>query len=117
MAGTLVTSRRGKIAIESVQPGDRVVTYLDGDSRQSSEPDMAVDSATWRLFHLELAKSDGGAVTIALLRPSDWLAQLDRNANGQVLLTLPELDAVGYAQVVAIEPCPAIASGPGRAVA
>lgn len=52
---------------------------------------MAVDSATRRLFHLELAKSDGGAVTITLLRPTEWLDQLDRNANGQVHLTLPEL--------------------------
>ncbi len=116
VGGTIVHTVQGLVAIEAVQLGDRVDIYEECDQRRSIQTDSAIDPVSWRRIRLVLAKEGGSEVHINLLRPEGWLESLPTNGKGSVLLTLPELDAAGYAQVVAVEPYPAIASGPGRVV-
>ncbi len=83
------------------------------DTRRSMTADAAIDPVAWRQLRLVLIKGDGGDTHITLLRPEGWLESLPTDGAGGVFLNLPELDVAGYARVVAVEPCPAIASGPG----
>ncbi len=57
-----------------------------------------------------------GSITATLLRPLEWIEEeLDPETN-TIELDLPELGAEGDAKVLAISPCPPIASGPGHLV-
>jgi hypothetical protein len=65
-------------------------------------------------FHI--AKADGHSLWIDLLRPQQWLDETLAEVGGSVYLNLPQLGAVGFAQVLSIEPCPTIAPGSGTVV-
>jgi hypothetical protein len=87
-------------------------------------PDERVDPATWKLVRLraELRWDDGTLddVNVETLQAPEWLLANGVRVGGQVPipLDLVEMGLPGNLQaaVLAIEPCPAIASGPGRIV-
>ncbi len=54
--------------------------------------------------------------SIVLLRTLDWIEDYGAHEGGQIYLDMPEMSAVGLADVIAIEPCPEIQPGPGRLV-
>jgi hypothetical protein len=64
-----------------------------------------------RLVRLFLDKGDGGWTKAELLRPAEWAAE-----GQKVWLGLPEMGAVGWAEVRAVEPCPPLEEGAGRRV-
>ncbi len=102
-------------AIADVRVGDRVcgLNPLGRDARdRTGEP----EPAGWRLLRLRLSKREGGSVAITLLRPLAWFREQQAKAGGTLWLDLEELDACGEARVLAIEPCPPIAAGPGEVV-
>jgi hypothetical protein len=101
--------------IEEIRVGDRVWAHnpeLDEATRSTPDP----DPATWRQLKLFLFKPDGRRVDAELLRPVEWVEREWARAGGQVYLDLPEMGCVGWATVVSIGPCPAIAPGGGRVV-
>ena len=54
----------------------------------------------------------GGHCDITLLRPEPWLALTGARVGGTLDLVMSETGVAGEAQVLAIEPCPAIAPPP-----
>lgn len=114
VAGTLVLSADGLVAIEVIQPGDRVLAS-DADGANSWSE---VDPATWRQVTLRMANPESLSefLEVVALRPSDWLAAVEGRPGAVVALELEEMGISGAAEIVSIEPCPTIASGPGRVV-
>jgi len=51
-----------------------------------------------------------------MLRPAWWLAERKVVVGGKVDIEVPECGISGLADVLDIQPCPAIDSGPGRTV-
>jgi hypothetical protein len=107
--------------IEAIRVGQRVVTANNGERQESK---TAVDPATWRLLrlHAEDRWADGTLDTIEVetLQPPEWIKSHKAQVGALVPLPL-DLVEMGMsadlrATVVANEPCPAIASGPGRVV-
>ncbi len=110
-------SSPGQVApIEQVRLGQRVLgrnpEMTDAD-RAAVEP---VDPATWGAVTLRLTKPDGTTLTVELLRPQAWLESHDAAVGATIYLDMPELGAVGGAEVLAVGPCPAIAAGTGPIV-
>jgi hypothetical protein len=66
------------------------------------------DPANVRLVRLFLDKGDGHWTKAELLRPAAWAAM-----GQKVWLGLPEMGAVGWAEVRAVEPCPELPPGAG----
>ncbi len=66
-----------------------------------------------RLVRLELDYGDGAGVEADLLRPVGWEAAVE---GGVVWLEMPEMGAVGWARVRAVEPCPELEEGPGALI-
>ncbi len=102
--------------IEQVRLGDRVL----GRNPEMTDEDRAavdlVDPATWKAVTLRLVKSDGTTLTAELLRPQAWLEDAGVVVGATIYLDMPELGAVGDAEVLAVGPCPAIAAGAGQIV-
>ena len=66
-----------------------------------------------RLVRLELDYGDGTGVEADLLRPVGWESAME---GGVVWLEMPEMGAVGWARVRAVEPCPELEEGPGALI-
>ena len=69
-----------------------------------------------RRISLVLHRGDGSSVEITLLRDPEWIADYGAHVGGTVLLDLPEMAAVGPAEVLAIDESPRIDQGPGRLI-
>jgi RHS repeat-associated protein len=115
--GTMVATGDGPVAIESVNVGDRVIAPQDAKSDVGSG-DTVVNTATWRKATLAMQApgSSGDIIELEVLRPEATWRELGAVAGGMVDLALPELGVEGQAKVLALEACPAIASGPGNVV-
>lgn len=103
------------IAIESVPLGSRVPSR----NPRWWERDHAFDDpkqATWRRIEMTVWRSDGTAVEVELLRPQTWIEQHRLEPGRRVEFTSNEQSLRGIAQIHAVEPCPAIASGTGAVV-
>ena len=70
------------------------------------------DSGTWRFIYLQMQKADGSQVQIELARALAWLEEHKAEVGGTIYLDMPEVGAQGDAQVLAIEPCAALRTGP-----
>lgn len=111
-------------AIESIRIGQRVMGENPDLAASDHSTATAVDPRTWRLLRLhgEERWSDGTLDTIEVetLQPLDWLRE--HRARRGAFVPLPiDLTEMGLpedmrAKVVAIEPCPEIADGPGHVV-
>ncbi len=64
-------------------------------------------------MRLELDYGDGAGVEADLLRPVGWETAVE---GGVVWLEMPEMGAVGWARVRAVEPCPELEEGPGALI-
>jgi Pretoxin HINT domain len=118
---------RGR-AIQDVRVGDRVLTHLDEREPgqtvargvlRSSEPSLdaeEVDQGTWRRVDLTMPESPGGDLEIVLLRPSWWVSGEGAERGRTINLDLPEMGAVGAANVVSVGPCAPLKTGRGRVV-
>ena len=106
----------GFLPIEEIRVGMRV----PASNPELTEADRAMfpnpDPASWRLLEMEQTKASGGLLRISMLRPIAWVHQRDMHQGGTFELALPEMGAVGPAEVLAIKPCPEIATGPGDVV-
>lgn len=99
--------------IEEICVGDRVLgrNPLPAEA-EAFEP----DPATWQKIRLRMEKPSGAGLWIELLRPEAWFAAADPRVGGSIELEMHEMGAVGPAEVLAIEPCPAIQPGEGTVV-
>jgi RHS repeat-associated protein len=113
VAGTLVSCRRGRFGIELVRLGWRVWTFLV-EGRVVVEARR--DPRDYRVIYLELDYADGSGVDVWLLRKVDWLEANAAVVGGVVRLDMPEMCAVGWARVCAIEASPELEEGPGGLV-
>ncbi len=102
-------------------PPDAIMAPEDGSSEESGS---AIDRATWKRVQLQATERwlDGTVdeIEIETLQPPEWFADHDVRVAGDAPIPL-DLVEMGLppdmrAQVVAIAPCPPIASGPGRCV-
>ena len=111
-AGTLVLTSHGKVQIEQVSIGQRVITQPAG---MEEPPDMPVDPANYRVLCLEYTEPKSGSVLeLTLLRPAGQFARLGRG--DMVSLKVLELRVEGEARVTSVSPCPPIEDGPGQLV-
>lgn len=95
-------------AIERIAVGQRVL----GNAAETK----AIAPLAWRRVELRATRQDGTVTDIVLLRPAEWLDEQGAQVGSMVPLHIPECGYTGLAQVKAIEPCPAIASGTGAVV-
>ena len=99
--------------IREIQLGERI---QGRNPLREQVEDFEPDPATWRDIHLQMRKSAGGALTIELLRPMEWIEAYGAQPGSTVHLDLHEMGAVGDATVIAINPCPPIQTGVGTVV-
>jgi Pretoxin HINT domain len=102
-------------AIEQVEIFDRVQgtnPTLSDSERHIPEP----DPATWRVLRLRMPKESGGLLNAKLARPLSWIERVGAVSGGAIPLDLPEMGAVGQAEVLAIEDCPPLRPGKGNVV-
>jgi len=119
VAGTSVLMEDGTFKpIEQLQIGEDVASWPDPLAEDATP--IAIDAASWRVFHMVMDDADCKAVTIALLRPMEWMAAVSARLTedlpgaaiqmavvGQTIeLTMPEMGLEGAATVTRIEPCP-----------
>jgi hypothetical protein len=110
VAGTPVHLGLDKVeAIESIRVGQRI----SGDSSAIS---MSIDPAGWRRLELRTLKRDGTEAAFVLLRPLSWLTKHDVAVGRQAPIAVPECGLEGFAEVLAIGPCPLVAPGDGPVV-
>jgi hypothetical protein len=64
-----------------------------------------IDYRQWRWMQLRMPEGDG-RLEVGLGRPLEWLEVNRVRVRGTVRLDLPELGAVGEAEVLSVEPCP-----------
>ena len=111
-------------AIETVRVGDRVLGENPDLAANQHSQATAVDPATWKKIRLRaLATWDDGTVddvNVETLQPPEWLAENHVQVSTQVPIPL-DLVEMGLpedlrAEVLAIEPSPQLASGPGKVV-
>ncbi|MDZ7615702.1 MAG: hypothetical protein U1E05_01785 [Patescibacteria group bacterium] len=99
--------------IEQVQLGER----LSGRNPLREEVDLGEpDPATWRRVELRLMSPGGERAEIEFLWPPKYLEATGATVGGWVELDMPEVGAVGQAEVVSIGPCPPIPPGTGPIV-
>ena len=118
------TSRAATRAIEAIHVGQRVVAGNPDYRGQANTSETMVDPALWRLLrlHAEDRWANGTLDTIEVetLQPQASI-EANRVSVGQMVPLPLDLIEMGMpptlrAKVVAIEPCPPIAKGPGRVV-
>ena len=96
-----VTTRR----MEDVQLGDRAM----GRNPLREQVDESVpepDPATWRKLGLHMIKQNGLSLWIELLRSQNWIEATGAKAGKTIHLELPEMGAVGDAEVTYLGPAP-----------
>ncbi len=99
--------------IEEVQVGDRVAgTNPLREQVEQVEP----DPASWRKLSFRMRKADGLLLWVDLLRPLAWVKANEIELGRTVFLNLPEMGAVGNADVTYVGPCPPIKCGSGTVV-
>ncbi|MGI6416364.1 MAG: polymorphic toxin-type HINT domain-containing protein [Thermoguttaceae bacterium] len=110
--------------IETIRVGQRVVAWMAGNSAAEAAADTQVDPSSWRLLRLRAEDrwADGtlDVVRIETLQGPEWIAAHRATVGARVPLPL-DLQEMGLpgslrAVVTANEPCPPVASGPGRVV-
>ena len=113
-AGTLILCQSEFIRIEDVEVGQRVLTSPE-DEQVS---DTSVDPDAWRVFEFTMVNPRYADDTyqITLLRPVKWIERTPKNNEGQVRIELHEMGVSGWADLVAVKPCPPIQPGKGRVV-
>lgn len=85
--------------------------------REHGLPEVAEpDPENCRKLVLRMSKSGGGQLLIHLLREVEWIDDYEVTVGGTFHLDLPEMGAVGDAQVDAILPSPPFEEGPGNLV-
>ncbi len=104
-------------AIEQWRPGRRIPTLLPEERGSAAPARLEIDPALWREVRLvQDDAANGGVLTMALLRPLDWLEQQGVTVGAWVSMDLPEMGVQGEALVTAVHPCPEIEEGEGRLV-
>jgi len=110
--------------IETIRVGQRVVASVAGKPAAEAAADTQVDPSSWRLLRLRAEDrwADGtlDVVRIETLQGPEWIAAHRATVGARVPLPL-DLQEMGLpgslrAVVTANEPCPPVASGPGRVV-
>ncbi len=99
--------------IEKIQVGDRV--RGTNPIREQVE-DVEPDAATWRKLSFQLRKPNGPPLWVDLLRPIEWIEANGADQGKTIFLNLPEMGAVGDADVTYVGPCPPIMAGSGTVV-
>jgi hypothetical protein len=99
--------------IEDVRLGDRLVGR--NPIREQAEG-VEPDPATWRELSLYMQKESGLGLWIDLLRPLEWIDEHNAQRGSTIYIELPEMGAVGDAEVTYLGPCPEIKPGKGTVV-
>ncbi|QDU82509.1 hypothetical protein Pla110_42670 [Polystyrenella longa] len=105
----------GHKRIDEITPGFKVWAENPTDE-QDYEFGADVDPQTWKLLTLKIIQEDSSQTDIQLLRPAEWLTLQDAETGKTIPLFIPELGIDSEAEVLNIEACPEIPSGPGRVV-
>ncbi len=115
---TEVWTSEGLVPIEDVEVGDRVET-TDSFALGERSADMGTEvDESWRTLDLSMPDSSnpGGTVELTILRPPEWLLEVQAEVGGLVPIEVPELGLLGLARVHGIRGPPSIQPGPGRVV-
>jgi hypothetical protein len=99
--------------IQEVQVGDRVAGI--NPLREQVE-EVEPDPPSWRKLRFRMRKEDGLILWFDLLRPLKWVQANEIELGHTAFLNLPELGAVGDADVTYVGPCPPIRGGKGTVV-
>jgi hypothetical protein len=113
---TAVKKKLHATPIEKIAVGHRVLGQnpeVSDDERTAFDEPNATD---WKTLRLRMTKQNGGRLDITLLRPVDWIEAVGAKSGSELELDLPEMGAVGRAEVLEIGPCPPIRSGHGNVV-
>ncbi len=103
--------------IADIQPiADRVLADNPETEGQAPSDFGEFNAADWRLLKLLIPKPDGEWLKVTLARPLTWIEESERDEHGRLWLEFEELGIANWADVLAIEPCPAAAVGEGRLV-
>src|SRR5262249_46546442 len=95
--------------ISEVRVGERIFVNAPGHQRDGdSEEDEQIEPANWRKISLHFSKLDGTSAEIVLLRPMEWLEKRSARPGGFLTVGFPDCGISGQAEVLSIEPCPAI---------
>lgn len=95
------------VAISKMKVGDQVPADNPTGEKDNEFGDT-VDPPSWRKLVLLATKKDGSFADVELLRPLEWLKSQSAAVGGTVDIDVPECGIEGQAEVLAIEPCPAI---------
>jgi hypothetical protein len=95
-------------SIESIRVGQRVVGQ--NPLREQVEA-WKPDSETWRKVDLHMRNESGASLWITLIRPDWWVESQVANVGSHIYLELPEMGALGHAEVLEVGPCPEMSPG------
>lgn len=99
--------------IEQIRVGER----LAGRNPLREQVELVEpDPAAWQRIGLRMRKASGAMLWIELLRPLAWIKEHSAKVGGAIYIELPEMGAVGNAEVTFVGPCPEISAGPGTVV-
>lgn len=99
--------------IRDISLGMRTVgTNPQGKSLEEwPEPD-----SSWFQVNLRMVKQDNGGLDIELLRPQEWLDAQNVRPGSLISMNMPEMGAVGEAEVLSVVSAPPIQPGEGNVV-
>ena len=114
--GDPVLTKAEVSTLKSVEKLTRIEELQVGERIRSDAPTEEFDlqfgkdiiRADWRKLTLVAPKRDGSTADVVLLRPLPWLTEQQAEVGGTVFISVPECGIDGHADVLAIEPCPAI---------
>lgn len=112
---TDATTQSTTTAIENVALGKRV----PDQNPRAIDYDFSlrdVDQETWRQVDVRLRRMDGAVVEMQLLRPDEWVENLNLSVGSEFKLILSEFEVDGNAVVTSIGPCCEIDEGEGNVV-
>jgi len=118
-AGTPISTATGLARIETLDPGERLMTLETlAAAHQPGDDPTDIDPAAHRLVRLRTSKPAGSdnIVDAELIRPLSWIEEHSAVVGGKIRFAVPELDIDAPACVLAIEACPAIDRGRGRVI-
>ena len=105
------------VKIQDIEVGERSIGKNPQlTDKERSEFFADPDPATWRKLSLAMTKSDGKRLDVTLLRPLTWIEKTGAEQGQTIYLNLPEMGAVGDANVITIDPCPPIKPGKGNVI-